>query len=178
MKMSKIVLALSLGMTLVTAAHAEVKDQGHGTVHFVGSIIDAPCSIDPDSVDQTIKMGAISNAALKDGGRSEPVDFKILLTQCDVSTLTDGVTVTFSGSPSTGNAELLGITGSASGASIALIDGAGSPIKLGEASVARPLVDGSNEMDFAAFLQGDAGASAAIVPGSFTSVANFTLSYN
>ncbi|MGK7245813.1 fimbrial protein [Buttiauxella agrestis] len=178
MKISKIVLALSLGMTLVTAAHADLKDQGHGTVHFNGSIIDAPCSINPESVDQTIPMGAISNTALKDGGRSEPVNFKILLTQCDTAQLTDGVTVTFSGSPSTGNPDLLGITGSASGASIALIDGAGSPVVLGTPSVARPLVDGSNELDFAAFLQGDEGASAAIVPGSFTSVANFSLSYN
>ena len=120
-------------------------------------------------------MGQVSNVTLKNGGKSEPVDFNIKLTQCDTTTLS-GVTVVFSGSPSTGNPDLLGITGSASGASIALIDGSGAPIKLGEATAARPIVDGSNELDFAAFLQGD-GASAAVVPGSFTSVANFTLSY-
>ncbi|MFJ3458581.1 fimbrial protein [Scandinavium goeteborgense] len=175
MKFSKIALALSLGVVLVSSAQAAVEDQGHGTVHFTGSIIDAPCSIDPSSVDQTIPMGQVSNVALKDGGRSEPVDFNIKLTQCDTTTL-KGVSVTFSGSPSTGNPDLLGITGSASGASIALIDGSGAPIVLGEATSVRPIVDGSNELDFAAFLQGD-GASATIVPGSFTSVANFTLSY-
>lgn len=176
MKFSKIALALGLGMVLVSGAQAAYQDQGHGTIHFTGSIIDAPCSIDPSSVDQTIPMGQVSNVALQDGGRSEPVDFSIKLTQCDTSTL-DGVTVVFSGSPSTGNADLLGITGSASGASIALIDGSGAPIALGTATKARPIVDGSNELDFAAFLQGDTGASATIVPGSFTSVANFTLSY-
>ena len=175
MKFSKIALALGLGMVLVSGAQAAYQDQGHGTIHFTGSIIDAPCSIDPSSVDQTVPMGQVSNVALKNGGKSEPVDFNIKLTQCDTTTLS-GVTVVFSGSPSTGNPDLLGITGSASGASIALIDGSGAPIKLGEATAARPIVDGSNELDFAAFLQGD-GASAAVVPGSFTSVANFTLSY-
>lgn len=174
MKFSKIALALGLGVALVSGAQA--KDQGHGTVHFTGSIIDAPCSIDPSSVDQTIPMGQVSNTALKNGGKSEPVDFSIKLTQCDTSTLKD-VSVVFSGSPSTSDSSLLGITGSASGASIALIDGSGAPIVLGEPTVARPIVDGGNELDFAAFLQGDA-ASGAVVPGSFTSVANFTLSYD
>ncbi|MFU2316893.1 fimbrial protein [Rahnella sp. PCH160] len=175
MKFSKIAVALGLGMVMVSGAQAAT-DQGHGTIHFTGSITDAPCSIAPESVDQTIPLGEVSNVVLKDSGRSDPALFKILLTQCDTTTLKD-VDVIFSGSPSTGNKDLLGITGSASGASIALIDGSGSPIILGEKTKARPIVAGSNELDFSAFLQGD-GASATIVPGSFSSVANFTLSYN
>lgn len=42
---------------------ANAADQGHGTVTFTGSIIDAPCSIAPESIDQTVNLGQISNVA-------------------------------------------------------------------------------------------------------------------
>ena len=45
-------------------ANANAADQGHGKVTFTGSIIDAPCSISPDSIDQTVSLGQISNACL------------------------------------------------------------------------------------------------------------------
>ncbi|MEG7407759.1 fimbrial protein, partial [Serratia marcescens] len=52
----------------------------------------------------------------------------------------------------------------------------GQPIKLGEATTAQTLNTGNNTLHFAAYLQGE-GASAAIVPGDFTAVADFTLAY-
>jgi len=70
----------------------------------------------------------------------------------------------------------LGISGSAKGATIALTDAAGTPIKLGTAYSAPALHDGSNQLRFAAYLQGD--GSSAVTPGDFTSIANFTLAYN
>ena len=54
-----IVTALMLGVACgVQAADedpapAPAQDQGHGKITFTGSVIDAPCSIDPNSVDQT-----------------------------------------------------------------------------------------------------------------------------
>lgn len=173
MNFTKMVIALGLGLTLASAAQA--KDEGHGTVHFNGSIIDAPCSITPESEDQTIPMGQISNLALKDGGRSEPVKFNIELTQCDTTTL-KSVAVTFAGTPSVADADMLAITGSASGASIALVTGNNTPVALGTATEAQTIIDGGNTLEFGAYLQGD-GASATIVPGSFTSTVNFTLAY-
>ncbi|MDQ8027053.1 type 1 fimbrial protein, partial [Staphylococcus aureus] len=69
MKLNKLGLVLGLGLT-VAAGSAFAADQGHGTVEFWGSIIDAPCSIDPNSGDQRVPLGQVSANALKDGGRS------------------------------------------------------------------------------------------------------------
>jgi type 1 fimbria pilin len=174
MKLNKIVMALALAGSMVSFAHAA--DQGHGTVTFTGSIIDAPCSIDPDSVDQTVKLGEISNVALNANGNtgtSIPQDFQIKLENCDTTT-SKTVTATFTGAEGA-TANHLGITGTASGASIALTDGSGKPIVLGQATDPHMLQDGNNTLVFSAYLQGD-GASD-VVPGDFTAIADFTLAY-
>ncbi|TBL69130.1 fimbrial protein [Hafnia alvei] len=178
MKLNKFVVALGLGVTLAASAVSAATDAGHGTVTFTGSIIDAPCSIAPDSSNQIIPLGQISNVSLKANGNlgtSVPVPFSIKLQQCDSSTLKN-VTTTFTGSASAADQDLLGITGTAKGASIAITDGASSLIKLGAPSNAQVLADGDNELRFTAYLQGD-GASAVITPGSFSAVANWMLAY-
>ncbi|WP_312974575.1 fimbrial protein [Atlantibacter sp.] len=169
-----IVVAMAAG-SLMANAHA--KDQGHGTVKFEGSIVDAPCSISEDTNDQTVDLGEVSNVALKNGGSSVPTPFYVKLEQCDTSALTKKtVTTTFTGAASAGNPDLLGITGTAKGASIAITDGSGTVVKLGTATAAQVLADGENTLAFSAYLQGD-NTTAPIVPGSFTSIANFTLAY-
>jgi len=179
MKTMKTVVAALMAIGFA-ATNANAADQGHGTVTFVGSIIDAPCSISPDSVDQTVNLGEISSVALKDGGTSEPRPFLIKLEQCDTTTLKT-VSATFTGAPSAGNSELLGITGTAKGASIAITNGSGEVITLGTPSPAQKLQNGNNTLAFSAYLQGDEDVSetepAVIVPGSFQSIADFTLSY-
>lgn len=40
---------------------------GQGTVTFKGAIIEAACSIDPESVDQTIGLGQVAKSALTGG---------------------------------------------------------------------------------------------------------------
>ncbi|MHC8339461.1 fimbrial protein [Pseudomonas sp. HLT2-19-2] len=174
--------AVVLTVGTMSLAHAAVKDQGHGKVTFKGSINEAPCSISPDTVDQTVDLGMVSNKALADGGKSKPQNFQLKLESCDLGTLKT-VTATFSGSQSAGNPDLLGITGSASGASVAITDGNGQLIKLGEPSTARGIQGGDNTMQFSAYLQGDpapkteGGVAPKVVPGEFTSVADFTLAY-
>ncbi|MGP2706398.1 fimbrial protein, partial [Serratia marcescens] len=61
-------------------------------------------------------------------------------------------------------------------ASIAITDTASNPIKLGTATAPQNLGTGTNTLRFAAYLQGD-GASATVVPGDFTAVADFKLAY-
>ncbi|HDX4396459.1 fimbrial protein [Enterobacter cancerogenus] len=171
MKFKKTLLAVSLMMGITSFANAA--DQGHGTVTFHGNIIDAPCSLAGDSVDQKIEMGQISNVELENGGSSTPKPFDIQLENCSTATL-KSVTATFTGAAgANGN---LGITGDAKGASIVLTDGAGTKIELGKATAAQTLQDGNNTLAFSAYLQGD-GASAAIVPGEFTGITDFTLAY-
>nr|WP_283160723.1 fimbrial protein [Serratia proteamaculans] len=172
-------MGLGLAMGTVSVAQA-------GTVTFKGSIIDAPCSITPETADQTVNLGQVSNVALTKQGKSTPQTFDIKLDKCDVTTLKN-VTATFTGAASAGNADLLGITGTAKGASIAITDGASRVIKLGEATKAQKIQKGNNTLAFAAYLQGDPDVAATtpggtatpavIVPGEFSSVVDFTLAY-
>ncbi len=168
------ILALVVAAGFMANSFAAVPDQGKGQIKFSGSIIDAPCSITPDTSNQNIYMGQISNVALKDGGKSTPVNFQIDLEKCDTATL-KGVTATFTGPASAGDPDLLGITGSAKGASIALTDGAGTAIKFGTPTANQLIMDGSNTLAFSAYLQGDKAAE--IVPGEFSSIVNYALSY-
>jgi len=180
MKLNKIMMAAVIAFGTSSIAHAAVKDQGHGTVTFTGSIIDAPCSITPETSDQTVDLGQVSNVALKDGGKSTARNFSIDLENCELITDKEGknntVTVTFTGAESAEGNGRLGITGTAQGASIAIADGAGSAIELGKATKAQTLQNGNNTLLFSAYLQGD-NASAGVVPGDFQAVADFTLAY-
>jgi type 1 fimbria pilin len=181
MKLNKIMMAAVLAFGVSSIAHAAT-DQGHGTVTFTGSIIDAPCSITPESVDQTVNLGQVSNVALKDGGKSTPKNFQIKLENCELTTAegagkNNTVSLTFTGAVSAADETLLGITGTAKGAGIAITDGAGNNIKLGKPSKAQELQNGNNTLSFAAYLQGSNASGAVIVPGEFQSVADFTLAY-
>lgn len=181
MQFNKIMLAAV--MTLGTVSMANAANQGSGTVTFKGSIIDAPCSIDPGSVDQTIQLGAIASAQLKNGGKSTPQDILIKLTGCDVGTAKT-VTTTFKGTQSIAQPGLLAMQGSARGASISINDASGKTLPLGEASQIQSIADGQETLRFSAHLQGDpasgvgdAAVPAVITPGEFNSVADFTLAY-
>lgn len=171
LKMNKTVIATFLAFGVISAANAA--DMGHGSVTFKGSIIDAPCSISSDSVDQTVELGQVSSAALADGGTSVPKNFTIALENCTLATA-GSIKATFTGAAGVG--DRLGVTGTAKGASIALTDGANNVIKLGEASNAQTLQDGNNTLVFSAYLQGD-GTGVDIVPGDFTGITDFTLAY-
>lgn len=170
-------VALGLGMT--SLSHA---DQGHGKVTFIGSIIDAPCSINPNSIDQTVELGQVSTVSLKDGGKSTPRNFTIDLENCSFGSpaARNKVAVTFTGMESATG--LLGITGTASGASVVITDGSGTLIKLGQPTKVQLLQDGNNTLNYSAYMQGDGknseGVDANITEGDFQTVADFTLAYN
>lgn len=176
MSFKKLALASVMGLVLASGA-ANAADQGHGKIYFTGSIIDTPCSISPESDDQTVDLGQVSNAALEansNSGTSVPRNFEIKLENCTLGTI-KSVTTTFTGSAGV-VADSLGITGTAKGASIVLTDGDSKQIKLDTATDAHMLQEGDNTLLFSAYLQGN-GASATIVPGDFTAVADFTLAY-
>ncbi|WP_289995392.1 fimbrial protein [Photorhabdus laumondii] len=186
MKLNKLVMVLGLGVTLAAGSvNAQPKppastkniNQGHGTVTFEGSIIDAPCSIHPEDDDQAVKLGQISNKALAGGGKSTQVPFNIRLLDCDANGLEKKtIAVTFSGTPSSVDKDLLAIAGSASGAAIGITNNDAKLIKLGQPASPTITTDSSDStLHFKAFLQG--GASTTIVPGDFSAVANFTLAY-
>ena len=187
MKLSKLAVAMGLGMSLVcgvanaggTASGTVTPatgDQGHGHVTFTGSIIDAPCSVSPESSDMEVPLGEVASSALKDGGESKPVTFNIQLQGCDVVT-GKSVQVTWGGA-SDANASaadnMLGISGNASGAGIKLKDASAKEVVLGTPTTAQKLLSGNNIIMMSAYLKGDGQT---VVPGDFTGSADFTLSY-
>lgn len=177
MRLNKIGMALGMAALISSGVANAATDVGHGAVNFSGSIIDAPCSITADTVNQDVPLGEVAAHALADGGTSTPADFKLKLTQCDTSTITNGMSITFTGTADTTNADELafGAGSSASGASIAITGPDGAVIPLGTASNPINLYDGDNTLNFQAYLH---GAGATVTPGTFTSVANFTLAYD
>ena len=89
---------LSVGLLLGSASMVHAAD---GTVTFIGSVHSGACSIKPDSVDQTVHLGAIAKHQLQSGGKSEARRVLIELEGCDLTGLTDNtVTTTFTGAPS------------------------------------------------------------------------------
>lgn len=187
--MKKCVIAMALGTLLIaggvqaedeTPAATAAVDQGHGTIKFKGSIIDAPCSISPESADQTVELGQIASVALQNGGKSGAEDFGIQLENCDVTALTEKkATATFTGTEGA-VAGSLALAGTASGASIILNNGQGGTgqVKLGEETTKQAIVTGSNTLWFSAYLQGNNDdANDPVTPGEFTSVVQFNMAY-
>ena len=115
--------------------------------------------------------------SLAGSGNSEPKPFEIRLEKCSLTTAKT-VKTTFDGPAGTGG--LLGITGDASGAGIAITDGNGAQIVLGTATTGQLVSIGATNatLAFSAYLKGNGGAADTIIPGEFSSVANFMLSYN
>ncbi|HDZ3441788.1 fimbrial protein [Pseudomonas aeruginosa] len=183
MKVSSLATTVIASVLVTASATSFAKDQGHGVITFKGAVIDAPCSIAQESQYQTVQMDQISNVALKNGGKSNPTTFKIMLRGCELGAL-KSATATFTGSPAS-NPDLLALRGTAQGASLAIADHTGALIKLGSASPAQTLSDGDTFLQFNAYLQGDMvspggsgeASPAEIVPGSFEAFANFTLAY-
>ncbi|MEW5494368.1 fimbrial protein [Enterobacter cloacae] len=173
MKLNKIMAAAVVALGITSVAHAA--NQGSGQVTFSGSIIDAPCSISPESVDQTVELGQVSNSLLKKGGKSTMKPFTIQLENCEIEEGKNKVSVTFTGVESEDLEGMLDINGSASGAAVAIADKAGKLLKLGESSQAVDVAEGSTKLTFNAYLQG-VGTSD-VVPGDFTSVAEFQMAY-
>ncbi|MGG4661827.1 fimbrial protein [Providencia vermicola] len=178
MKLNTIAVATVVSLGLISTAMAA--DEGHGKITFYGSIIDAPCSIKAGDEEQLINLGQISNVALQEEGKSTPVNFDINLENCQFGTpaAKNKVTVTFTGAASDVNADLLGITGTAKGAGVAMTTQGGSElIKLGTPTAAQTLSDGNNTLSFSAYMQGEAKGNT-IVEGAFQAVTDFKLSYN
>ena len=51
-----------------SASIAQAAGAGSGTVTFEGAIIEAACSIKPESVDQTVSLGQVARSQLAVGG--------------------------------------------------------------------------------------------------------------
>ncbi|EDU9604355.1 fimbrial protein [Salmonella enterica subsp. enterica] len=156
-------------------------DYGHGTLHFTGSVINAPCSIAPGDEDIDVPLGQIANKVLEAGaGYSLTQPITIHLQDCDLtaqSGVVSGsgtvdypafskVSVQFAGSADAKNADLYANTGTAQGVGIRLMDTmAGNvPLKANASSAEHGLTSGDNILKFGARLEknGDAVATGTV----------------
>ncbi|WDF89173.1 fimbrial protein [Aeromonas hydrophila] len=178
MKANKILVAMGVGSMLLCGTAFAAGTTGSGKVTFNGEIINAPCSVAPESVDQVVEMGQISTKELANGGESNSKPFSIKLLNCEISDKEDAVKVTFSGIKDTIDDSLLVIGGQAAGAGIKMTAPGGAAIVLGTPTAAFALTNGDNELPFSAVLKGYADQTAnPLKAGTFTAVTNFTLSY-
>ena len=188
--MKKIILATLISGAMSVSAFAVESNQGHGKVTFKGEIIDAPCSISSDSIDQTVDLGQIANSLLANGGASAPKQFTIELEDCVFPDnagvqYNDKVRVTFSGASAGFNTKLLGVTGLnpdeglVGNVGIQITDTQGAPIDMGMTTTqAHQLQAGSNTLQYSAFVRGAEVPVDSIPLGKFEGVTNFTLAYN
>lgn len=181
MKLNKLAVALVMTMGIASAAANAVGTvSGNGTVKFHGFIVDAACSIAPGNSEQTVDLGSIAIKALKDGAKSTPANFKIVLDNCDVTGgAAPKASITFNGSNAGGSSNLLGITSStASGVGVGIADANGKDFELGKETEVKTLISGTNELDFTAYVQATGASGSSITAGEFNSQTDFVISYN
>jgi type 1 fimbria pilin len=178
--MIKTIMVAALAVSQVSFG-ANAANQGGGAVTFTGNIVDAPCSIAPESANQTVDMGVISNAAVRNG-TTQVKNFNIRLEGCDLqkynadgTPVTDGtwsgVKVMFTGG-GTNNNQYLGV---ADNVGIELTQG-GKVLTIGTPADKVLLQGGNQTLSFGAQVKA-VDAKKAIPLKNFNTVANFAVAY-
>ncbi|HBN1914449.1 TPA: type 1 fimbrial protein [Escherichia coli] len=167
--MLKSTLGIAIAFSLCAVAHAA--NQGQGVVNFKGTVIDAPCGIEPDSADQTIDFGQISKSHLGADGISVKKDLKIKLVNCEPN---KSVKVTFSGATIASAANELGTAGD-TGTAVVISGQDGKLVSFGTEGSAQSLQEGENTLHYSSWVKKATGGT--VKEGDFTAVGNFNLSY-
>lgn len=175
MKMIKTVMAGAVAMALVSFG-ANAANQGQGVVNFKGTVIDAPCGIAPESVDQTIDFGQISKAHLNADGISMKKDLNIKLVNCDATELGQkGVQVTFTGTTVENTPTELGTAGD-TGTAVVISGQDGNIVSFGTPGIHQEVTPGDNTLRYSTWVKKATGGT--VKEGDFTAVAHFSLSYS
>ncbi|MSH69474.1 fimbrial protein [Escherichia coli] len=145
--MLKSTLGIAIAFSLCAVAHAA--NQGQGVVNFKGTVIDAPCGIDPDSADQTIDFGQISKSHLDADGISVKKDLNIKLVNCEPN---KSVKVTFSGATIASAANELGTAGD-TGTAVVISGQDGKLVSFGTEGSAQSLQEGENTLHYSSWVK-------------------------
>ncbi|ELV2798027.1 fimbrial protein [Enterobacter ludwigii] len=178
------VASLMAGATSITAQAASTTTVSGGTIHFMGSVADAPCSVSASSEHGIVMLDQVTLDSLgakgEASGQAKP--FNISLEDCDVSTYTNA-TVTFNGQSSPDQPGVLANTagsGAATGVALQLYGPDGKVLNLGTASSSQTLATGTNKIpmsvDYVA--TDDAATAGAVTAGAVESVATFQITYS
>jgi major type 1 subunit fimbrin (pilin) len=150
------------------------------TVNFTGEILDAACTVDVASQDQTVALGKYNKSEFAAAGDvTAATKFSIVLKDCP-KTVTSAA-VRFDGKPDATNSSLLAIDSSVSGAAT------GVAINLMTADKAQLPLHGSNSYSYTLsstasntldFYAQYKSTAATVTAGPANSVANFSVVYN
>lgn len=170
--MKRISLVLGLCVAVSTGAVSEVLK---GKIALSGSILDTPCAIAMDSIDQSIDLGTVPVSVLKQWGESPLQPFTIHLMGCrlqsPVGQAWQTFAITFDGpADNTGFV----VYGQASGVSLILEDRAGERIQPGVPFHEGAIVAGNRTLEYGLRI---ASNSAAYQPGDFQTTLRFKLDY-
>ncbi|NOE57956.1 fimbrial protein [Vibrio cholerae] len=144
---------------------------------ITAEVVGQPCSLRPGDEIIPVDFGNINNKDLLRDGRTPSRSFQLHLDECDPS-IADSVSVTFSGAASEESTLLaLSADSQAKGIAIGLEQG-GQALSINKPSRAFTLAEGSNVLDFAAYVQLLPSAQTGVTPGNFNATANFTLDYD
>ncbi|WP_058913906.1 type 1 fimbrial major subunit FimA [Entomohabitans teleogrylli] len=169
----------ALSLSSVAAHAATVSVQG-GDVHFVGTVVNAACAVNTNSVNQTVQMGQVRTVNLAAAGDvSTAVGFNIQLDDCDTSVASKAA-VAFSGTAvNSTNSNVLALQSSAAGGAtnvgVQILDNTGTPLGLDGASYSAQttLINGTNILPFQARYYAIAAATA----GTANADATFKIQY-
>lgn len=150
-----------------------------GTIHFMGSVADAPCSVSADSEHGIVILDqvTIDSMGAKGEASGQAKAFNISLEDCDVTTYKNA-TVTFHGQSSVDQAGVLANTagsGAATGVALQLFGPDGAKLDVEKESSSQTLSNGTNKIPMSVdYVTTDDEPTA----GAVESVATFQITYS
>lgn len=188
--------ALLCGGGALAATPLGVIEGTTGTVSFHGGLLSSPCSLMPDSRDQSVDLGDVSARDFRNAGdRSAPVRFRLSFRNCllgaraladnpagprngDASRLylqgEQAATLVFLGESDVDNPSLLKLNGGVQGIGLRLQDQQGQALELNQRSRPYILQPGSNTLWFSASVE---STQQAVMAAGFAAVAHIQVIY-
>lgn len=174
-KYINLVVAPCLLFSAITVAEATEKVAGWGRVSMQGTIIDSACSIDTNSLEQTIDMDTMSTFEIAKRKQGRSKSFTITLVNCSLQRINNAewkqFQITFDGDH---DGELFGVNGSASGVGLQILDSMGNIAIPGDAMPLMDLVSGEMNLTYNMKLMANDDE---IKAGSYYSNIRFKLDY-
>lgn len=171
MKKNLIAVALFAAAAVSTSAFA-----ADGTVNFTGSITDVACTVDTNSLNQTVDLGKVSKTAFNGAGSTAAAKgFSLVLKDCP--TAVTSALVRFDGLQVPGDNSVLALTEAtdkAKDVGIQITDNNNNVINLYQDSAPYTLAAGENKLNFTARYYATGNN---VDVGSANAVTNFTVVY-
>lgn len=181
MKIKTLAIVVLSALSLSSAAAlADTTTVNGGTVHFKGEVVNAACAVDAGSVDQTVQLGQVRTASLKQAGAtSSAVGFNIQLNDCDTTVATKAAVAFLGTAIDATRTDVLALQSSAAGSAtnvgVQILDRTGNALTLDGAtfSAQTTLNNGTNTIPFQAryYVIGEA------TPGAANADATFKVQY-